>query len=552
MKLNESLGCKYIFGSGEHNEIRCGNPVVQDGYCGLCIRRMKWAPKVFSDTSMFNIMTICNYVSLCNFFEKKQGRATLINSHQVNAWGAKLRGINYKDMHHISGGKELTQEKYIPIPDDFKIGFYDTRGIIDKLFEVTKGKMSLCGGAVLAQMIRNGDVPNDYDFFFHCDSVEEADDLLKLCMKTIADYLTENFDDYFSNIEDLEWPEWNGTTRYSRSQGAQTVSIHPQDFDRAIKLQFIRRNYQHKDQILLGFDLPCCQYGFNTHDGFFTTIAGGMAYALGMFPLDLTQRSLSFGFRLRKYLEKGFVVLLPGLDHLDGQELVTPDGSLWRNSDKHLTFVSKSRPQYWMPEVDGKEPRASDYDGNPNVNWFYIACDKIHNVTFYADTWQELYDIPETQIREQLFKRTKYPMMDIKTLYLFTPMIKFLGDSISEFIETRDYNQVLAQEIWDSRITYFQDRAVEIYKFINQPENAWRHKNPCGQDFGKFNPLITNPRDWYGPSYKPVTVGITSDRIQAFRSYLGNMFPEDILNLLCYWWLIAEVQDAKDYLFHII
>ena len=497
-----------------------------------------------------DITIINNYVSLCNFNDKRQGRATLIDAKQVDNWGHSLRGkVNYKHIYHLSDGYNITipMLKYKSINGcicgerhksfehiEFHIQEFDDKNILKKLLEITNNKMSLCGGSVLCNMSKRG-TPNDYDFFFHCDSVSEADDLLKLCMKTIAD----------------NYKEEHMKVTYNRSQGAQTVVIvNKEDISSVIKLQFIRRNYQFKDQILLGFDLPCCQYGFNLGDGFFTTIPGGMAFALGIFPLDLTQRSLSFGFRLRKYTKRGFVILLPGIKDFK-LELKTPDGILhrFREEEKRLDlnpYLYKN--VFWNSEISGETPKLSDYDGEPQNNWYYIATDKKYNVTFSADDWEELYNMSEYTIRKRLFLGSWYYHYNV---YSNDVKLKhaalFLGDKIGEYVTNLIQNKKKeCIKIWKSKIKDYENKAVDIYnKMLLMP---FRFENPSGQNFGKNNPIITKPSEWYGKDYEPVIVGISNDRMISFNSCFTN-WPKDMLNLICFWWLIAEVNDARNCLF---
>ena len=496
---------------------------------------------------MISVENFCEYVGLCNFNDKRRGYADLVDLEQVNKWGLALRGkIKFHSMYHIRDlytswtfGEDIT---YVSVDDDFsELSQYDSDLII-KLLKVTGGKMSLCGGAILNHMYRSQIVtqrdPADYDFFFHCESVQEADTLLKLCMKTIADHC-ENDGNYF---------------RCSRSEGVQTVSI-----DRIFKLQFIRRNYHDKSQVLLGFDLPCCQYGYNLIDGFFTTIPGAMAFATGMFPLDITQRSLSFGFRLKKYLRKGFTILLPGLNSFKGN-IETPDGILSLNYDSgrdsgqnkyRLGFKLFSNKRiYTNPDHNGDQPLVSDYEGKPILNWYYLACDKYYNVTFYASDWTELYEMSEDQIHTSIFGQTIFDKVTDFSKISLSTMAIFLQDDFGSFYKAlRLRNNKLTHEIWKSKLDFYHNKALEIYINLNIPENSWRYKNPGGQDFGKFNPLITNPREWYGPDYKPVIIGISSERLSAFLNvcrHTGFLIPTEILKILCDWWIIAEVTDAKN------
>ena len=496
---------------------------------------------------------LCDYVSICNLRDKRRGIADLVDIDQINRWGLSLRGrIDYTTMYHINPFSDFPHI-FSPLLSDFSKFLSYEGDIIIRLLEVTCGKMSLCGGAILHHMIQQGGGhPNDYDFFFHCDDIEQADNMLKLCMEIIEEHYEKE-------------PHMKHT-RYSRSQYVQTVTLY-----NGLKLQFIRRNYQHISQILLGFDLPCCQYGYNLVDGFFATIPGALAYATYMYPLDLTQRSLSFGFRIEKYLQKGFKVLLPGLNKLDAR-LETPDGILQLSNFIHeargygdfrevrerysVSFqLHNNQEIYSNPDFNGDRPLTSDYEGNRRLNWYYLAIGKDYNVTFYSNDWKELYNLSEDKIRDSIFRRTGLDkIINVNDISLTTGTL-FLGEQLLEFyslISNRKYKEAL--NLWNLRIERFKDRAFAIYREINSLENAWRYKNPGGQDFGKFNPILTNPREWYGPDYKPVIVGIDNDRFSAFANVCRNTglsIPLEIFKILCYYWLVAEATDAKNKLFHI-
>ena len=89
-------------------------------------------------------------------------------------------------------------------------------------------------------------------------------------------------------------------------------------------------------------------------------------------------------------------------------------------------------------------------------------------------------------------------------------------------------------------------------------ENSWKTENPGSQSFGKFNPILEHPRMWYGDNYQSVEIGIKTTQFKAFISCLINPedgtiynIPEEMINLMCYFWLEAEVNLARDYLFNL-
>lgn len=134
---------------------------------------------------------------------------------------------------------------------------------------------------------------------------------------------------------------------------------------------------------------------------------------------------------------------------------------------------------------------------------------------------------------------------------------KFMGETYEEFASVfyirRDYQQ--ANKIWNDRRNHYVHRATEIASFIK--ENQWITVNPGRQHFGKLNPVIANPREWYGPDYKPVIVGISMDRFQALADCYKNVahfdkLPHEIFKLICHWWFVAEAKMARVRLFNLV
>src|SRR5437868_7381956 len=251
------------------------------------------------------ITSIIHDVFLSNYSDKKRGHATLVDLDQINKW-LYLSNLDLDDgIPYISNHREPLCSKMLDAKEK-KDYIEEKYKIVHDILLLGNGKISLCGGSIIDILTKKRQ-PVDFDLFFHTGSIKEADDLLLKCME------------YIDSLEDYDVEYW-------RSQGVQTVEIIG---NKIYKIQFIRRVYETKDQILLGFDMAGCRIGYNPIDGFFATICGAMAFATGIFPLDLTQRSLSFGHRVDKYMIKGFTILLPGMDISMGR-FITPDGVLYK------------------------------------------------------------------------------------------------------------------------------------------------------------------------------------------------------------------------------
>ena len=458
-------------------------------------------------------MKLIDDIFICNYWDKKRGNATLINGDQISKWIDHFKNVNFE----MPTTKRLNSYHY---DDERKVNIYNIPitikngySIIDEILLLGKGKISLCGGALISLIDDGINNNGDWDLFFHCETVSEADDLLNSCLK-----LLENKKPF------------NNVSHYKNQR------VHTVDYGR-IKIQFIKRIYKSKDQVLLGFDLAPCRIGYNHVDGLFATICGGLSIAMKHFPLDTTQRSMSFGYRLSKYINKGFNVMYPGLPPNFNGFIKTPDGQLEGRNDI-LRFHNKSTIE-------------SDYEGNEgdHMNWFYILSEKYHLLTFEGDI-DEITELSNDFVRNSIISNRIFEVNSgcIDTLNVKTNKL-FLGEKYKEFITAvvieEDDNK--GCQIWRERVEWYVQKGIEIAKSLK--ENYWKTKNPGDQSFGKFNPILEHPKMWYGDNYQSVEAGIKTARYVTLVSCLKNIFPEDIIHVICDQWLEAEVNLARNHLF---
>lgn len=472
---------------------------------------------------MSNISQLITDVFTSNYHDKIQGNARLVGITEINTLCKTLRNYNIENIPHIP--HESTQE----FPTDITAfnDFFQPTDIVTQILNFAKGKLSLCGGAIIDCMkfSISAAYPRDYDLFFHDLTVDEADNLLIECVKFVTDLAEE---------EDQE-------IKYISSQGVLTIAL---EWD--IKIQFIRRVYSSKDQILLGFDIPACQYGWNPFDGFFSTVSGAVAFALRAFPVDTTQRSLSYGFRLIKYLNKGFNILLPGIPiNCTDKIIETPDGLLINSGTNKYSLVRRNP----LENSYGYCAIESDYEGQNYMNWWYVANERYHNIMIESFDIDDLFNPSDDLIRTSLTGSPVFLPPSDRSLQNQKHEKKFLGDKWEDFAIAA-YGQkdiTKADEIWKERTEYYVVRVKEIVKFTSQKENAWRSHNPGGQNFGKFSPIIANPREWYGKCYNPVMAGISMEKFQALLDCRKNIdymntVPPEIYRIICRYWVAAEAE----------
>lgn len=460
-------------------------------------------------------MKLIDYIFISNYWDKKIGNAKLVDSPQILNWMEHFKNVNFDILNSKSDYYRDSNDQnsnMMSIPNLIKSSYH----IIHELLLLGKGKISLCGGS-LTQLINYKLNNGDWDLFFHCETVQEADNLLSGCFQLIENNRVHGL------IDDVI---------HSKTQRVHTVEYGD------IKIQFIKRIYKSKDQVLLGFDLAPSRIGYNVIDGLYATICGGLSIAMKCYPLDTTQRSMSFGYRLWKYMNKGFKILYPGLPVTFNSDIVTPDGSL-KYYKNNYSFSPKKLVE-------------SDYEDNDgdHMNWFYILSEKYHLINFEGDL-NEVTELSQEFVKNSI---ENHVLFDInKNNHVNRINIKsyksFLGDKYKEFINTLviDEDEKKASQIWKERCDWYVQKGLEIAETLKQ--NNWKTENPGSQSFGKFNPILEHPKMWYGDNYQSLEVGIKTPQFKALVSCLINIIPEEIINTICNFWLKAEVDIARDYLF---
>ena len=79
------------------------------------------------------------------------------------------------------------------------------------------------------------------------------------------------------------------------------------------KVQVIFRIYKTISEILHSFDVGPCSVGFDGDEFYFTSLSK-FSYTYRAFPIDTTRNHNGFGHRIKKYISRGFMLILPNLD----------------------------------------------------------------------------------------------------------------------------------------------------------------------------------------------------------------------------------------------
>jgi len=125
-----------------------------------------------------------------------------------------------------------------------------------------------------------------------------------------------------------------------------------------------------------------------------------------------------------------------------------------------------------------------------------------------------------------------------KTNDHFYRSMKYFGNFAKEALEIKDVNEYNYYR--DIMITVMIDNAKICEKKLTGIK--WITKNPGRQWTSSINPIVANPREWYGENYIPVITGIPVDiesclrliRLPRTESYLSYL-PNETFNLILFY-----------------
>jgi hypothetical protein len=128
---------------------------------------------------------------------------------------------------------------------------------------------------------------------------------------------------------------------------------------------------------------------------------------------------------------------------------------------------------------------------------------------------------------------TEYCTYGVETNYYFYQLAKCFGKLTPEVIkirETDEYNQYR-----DIMIDAMKTNAIICeQKLIGI---KWITQNPGRQWTSSINPIVADPREWYGEHYIPVLTGIPTDieatlRLLRKKNINWSLIPDDIFDII--------------------
>lgn len=311
-----------------------------------------------------------------------------------------------------------------------------------------------------------------------------------------------------------------------------TVTIDVAD----LKIQLVLRLYNTISEILHGFDLGSSAVGFDGKNVYFTSLSK-FCYENMINIYDGTRRSTSYEYRLEKYLWDGFKIVLPNLDikklrtqyfkyNLDEVCELPYMPFIYNNVDKNMIFVKRflnknspmSQSDYLLEDFD-------IHDGKLNTETYMKLSNFNLNQLIKGDDRFIRFKIVNKEIEMILNKKDKISTWKLKfDCPILTPgiIINFYGKLLKDYKQNKltlknilksfsilDPIKILTNlatdtdhKFMESLLDKQKDKLLEQLDKINKNNNIlWITKNPTTQLTSSFNPIIEDPKDWYGNMY---------------------------------------------------
>lgn len=416
----------------------------------------------------------------------------------------------------------------------FNTIFHQKYGVL--LSKVDYSNILIAGGAVGSTLLQK-DLNNDVDIFIyglnpdqatekiinliqqiyesyedamikkqHSNEDETTDDQIESLVANLRTkrHMNNTRNKYCINIEFKEAP-------ISRSKH-NIVEFIPDA--KVYKIQIILRLYKNISEILHGFDMGSSAIGYDGQRLYFTDL-GKFAYEYSANIVDPSRRSTTYEYRLYKYFRRGFHIILPDFDikKLRTDYLKYGLDEVCQLPYFPFTYKQVKGNKIYLHRLLTKEnserSERSDYQDYINeYKIFYLNLKNLvkndDNYYYYSEQMNfDIITIPPYISRSRIIdfydtlEKKMYYRLKVKTLsnyfsepvlsQLFMAMVKESGSEvISSLIEQQ-------KEIILSRFDTMQNS--------NHASVQWMTQNPGTQISGSFNPILSDPADWYGMYY---------------------------------------------------
>ncbi|XWV26369.1 hypothetical protein QJ857_gp0704 [Tupanvirus soda lake] len=308
-----------------------------------------------------------------------------------------------------------------------------------------------------------------------------------------------------------------GNYKLIRNKNSITVFLE----DKEIKIQLIFRLYKTISEILHGFDLGSSAVGYDGSDVYFTSL-GKFCHEYSCNIIDTTRRSTTYEYRLKKYFDRGFNIVLPKLNISELRTAYFKYNKMEICELPYFTFgyTKIIGNKIIVKEFFNQYKNSSDYDLEPMnpINVYYQSL-KINIINLINDV-DYFYYVSSHIDEENVDILNKPPRLTKGNIITFYDDIrekiskKHIDVSLIKTFITIEKVETIVSTMFDKNIDtkkYF-DELIEkqkswalskLDKLLARDHNQidWIVDNPGKQLTSSFNPIIEDESKWYSEKY---------------------------------------------------
>jgi hypothetical protein len=323
-----------------------------------------------------------------------------------------------------------------------------------------------------------------------------------------------------------------------------------------MKIQFIHRLYAHPSQIIGMFDVGPCQIMYSHSSGYQATRMGDYCMKHKVQFLDPTRRSTSYDIRVRKYVTRGYRLVVP---NIQPPEVKIPISYTYAFYPEAVGFVGLKSRFYYYSSQESKwvqKPHYNDCDYQERgcelqdySKALYFTVPLTRNMPLIVELKSEdwLVDVHTTSSIERK-NYDLYPDIKMVTINILKEMYSGdeLKDVIQEVILEEDHAKAIAA--WKIRGRALANKRLEELRKHFKPYNEggfFRIANPGQQGGGSNNPSVMTGSEFWDPKlHLPIQVGITNEIYFLLKNiWMANttncIAPKDIFQLICRYVVVA-------------
>lgn len=448
---------------------------------------------------------------------KTQGKLYSLSDLSPKKWDYSLPTLSHLSVYAdegMSGARKLAKTTSTSFAEDFAKRYPAMRGLTQ---DDWKGVLVAggCVGDIIDGVNRNCDV----DVFLYGMTEDAAMAKVKMICAQVLRYMRDNardsirarnknFNSPISDIvNDQTHPEAELGMSYVLSKNSFTIN------GSGSKIQIIFRIYASKFEILQGFDLSASSVGFDGTDVLMTEMAK-FTYETGCFVADTDRASTSFRYRIEKYFNKNYEVILPYFDITKATTDVTAN---YRNTHERcimpglaFTYDGVTRNIIHMKNfLTPKHETAQEHDYDEfdcdefalyHLNIRRLLIEDYGSMMFIGQTHEILLTNPTSTI----------DIVNIEEFYnkLFAklPGKSFPAGAVTNYITVATPAEMFAMRKAPSDINNVRLNQIKLVsiRLDNLRKNyaiKWITDDPGTQISGSFNPTVVNPKDWYGEHF---------------------------------------------------